>query len=93
MKRLLFLLDLFLSRVAALLQPATGTLHTARFARLHELSALTDEAPRPNSLLLAIDKQKRVLQVKPTNYQKRTGKPRHCRPDPLRQNSLSDRNP
>jgi type IV secretory pathway TraG/TraD family ATPase VirD4 len=73
MKRLLFLIDLFLSRLAALFQPVSGALHTARWARLHELVALLDEAPLNSSLLLGIGNSSRVLQVKSTQTRKELG--------------------
>jgi type IV secretion system protein VirD4 len=72
MKRFLYSLSLFLSRLASLFSHA-GELHHARFARAHELSdMLTDSLPT-DSLLLGISKYSRILHVKSTKERRELG--------------------
>jgi type IV secretion system protein VirD4 len=72
MKRFLYTLSLFLSRLASLFSHA-GELHHARFARVHELSdILTDSLPT-NSLLLGLNNFSSILHVRSTKERRELG--------------------
>src|SRR5947199_4066714 len=72
MKRFLYHLNLFLSRLASFFSHS-AELHHARFARVHELSdILTDSLPT-NSLLLGISNFSRILHVRSTQARRELG--------------------
>jgi type IV secretion system protein VirD4 len=72
MKRLLYQLNLFLSRIAALLS-RVGELHHARFARPHELDDLTTAHLPTDSLLLGVSNFSRIYHVKSTKERRELG--------------------
>src|SRR5438876_4988818 len=69
MKTLLSQLHIFLSRLTAFFS-AEKQLHTARFARLHELTTLLSDTVDGVSLLLGKSFYNHVLKVQPTKTQK-----------------------
>src|SRR5438067_8070522 len=72
MKRFLYHLNLFLSRLISFFSHS-GELHHARFARVHELSdILTDSLPT-DSLLLGLNNFSRILHVKSTQARRELG--------------------
>src|SRR5438067_7511427 len=72
MKRFLYYLNLFLSRLVSFFSHS-GELHHARFARVHELSdILTDSLPT-DSLLLGLNNFSRILHVKSTQARRELG--------------------
>ena len=72
MKRFLYHLNLFLSRLVSFFSHS-GELHHARFARVHELSdILTDSLPT-DSLLLGLNNFSRILHVKSTQARRELG--------------------
>jgi type IV secretion system protein VirD4 len=72
MKRFLYQISLFLSRIASFISRA-GELHHARFARAHELSdILTDSLPT-DSLLLGLGNFSRILHIRSTKERRELG--------------------
>jgi hypothetical protein len=73
LKQLIYNLAVAIYRLASLFSRNTN-LHTARFARLHELAPLLSTSLEPDtSLLLAVSRLDHVLRVKPESTRRELG--------------------
>jgi type IV secretion system protein VirD4 len=72
LQQLLFSVVVFFNRILTALQQ-NQSLHTARFAHLHELAELLTDRPHKTSLLLGVSHFNRVLHVRPTKARRELG--------------------